>query len=135
MPPPHLVRPRPTTRQAELDGSAETPAHSSQKHSGTTYGLVASGIVFSLLVSIAGVLCCRAKKLGTVKPWATGLSGQLQKAFVTGMLYSYSCTSVVLYPSHYVGHFRCRHGNLREMKKVDDDRYNRDVLGRKKVAF
>jgi hypothetical protein len=29
--------------------------------------------------------------MGIVKPWATGLSGQLQKAFVTGMLSSYSC--------------------------------------------
>ncbi|KAK3147537.1 hypothetical protein QOZ80_3BG0283560 [Eleusine coracana subsp. coracana] len=86
-PPPNLVRPRPrpTTRQAEHDGSAETPAHSPHKHSGTTYGLVASGVVVSLLVSAAGVLCCRAKKMGTVKPWATGLSGQLQKAFVTGV--------------------------------------------------
>ncbi|TVU47403.1 hypothetical protein EJB05_07003 [Eragrostis curvula] len=83
--PPHLVRPRPTTRQAEHDGSAEPPAHSSHKHSGTTYGLVGAGIVATLLVSAAGIFCCRAKRMGTVKPWATGLSGQLQKAFVTGV--------------------------------------------------
>jgi hypothetical protein len=29
--------------------------------------------------------------MGTVRPWATGLSGQLQKAFVTGMAFSYLC--------------------------------------------
>ncbi|KAL6645754.1 hypothetical protein ACP70R_017362 [Stipagrostis hirtigluma subsp. patula] len=83
--PPHLVRPRPTTRQAEHDHSVETPADSSRKHSRTTYGLVAAGIAVSLLVPAAAVLCCRAKKMGTVRPWATGLSGQLQKAFVTGV--------------------------------------------------
>jgi hypothetical protein len=28
--------------------------------------------------------------MGTVRPWATGLSGQLQKVFVTGMLFRFS---------------------------------------------
>lgn len=28
---------------------------------------------------------CKSNKVATVKPWATGLSGQLQKAFVTGV--------------------------------------------------
>lgn len=31
------------------------------------------------------VLCYRSSKVVTVRPWATGLSGQLQKAFVTGV--------------------------------------------------
>ncbi|KAL6902309.1 hypothetical protein ACP4OV_005185 [Aristida adscensionis] len=83
--PPHLVRPKPTTRQAEHDPSVETPAHSSHKHSRKTYGLVLAGVAASLLVSAAGVIYCRAKKMGTVRPWATGLSGQLQKAFITGV--------------------------------------------------
>lgn len=81
--PPHLVRPRP--RQDENDPLVETTAHASHKHPWTTYGLVAAGITVFLLVSAASVLCFRAKKMGTVRPWATGLSGQLQKAFVTGM--------------------------------------------------
>ncbi|KAI3856816.1 hypothetical protein MKX03_014134 [Papaver bracteatum] len=38
-------------------------------------------------LSIAAVvfLLCRSKKVVSVKPWVTGLSGQLQKAFVTGV--------------------------------------------------
>ncbi|XP_066352347.1 protein MALE DISCOVERER 2-like isoform X4 [Miscanthus floridulus] len=81
--PPHLVRPEP--RQDENDPIVDTPPHSRHKHSWTTYGLVAAGIVVFLLVSAASILCFQAKKMGTVRPWATGLSGQLQKAFVTGV--------------------------------------------------
>lgn len=44
---------------------------------------VGSGIV-TLLISIIGLYLCKTNKVSTVKPWATGLSGQLQKAFVTG---------------------------------------------------
>jgi hypothetical protein len=39
----------------------------------------------AILISIIGVYLCKSNKVATVKPWATGLSGQLQKAFVTGM--------------------------------------------------
>ncbi|KAG0551520.1 hypothetical protein BDA96_01G431200 [Sorghum bicolor] len=81
--PPHLVRPEP--RQDENDPIVDTPPHSRHKNSWTTYGLVAAGIAVFLLVSAASILCFRAKKMGTVRPWATGLSGQLQKAFVTGV--------------------------------------------------
>jgi hypothetical protein len=80
-----LDGPRPTTKPDEHDHSVETPVHSSHKHSWTTYGSVAAGISVFILVSAASVLCFQAKKMGTVRPWATGLSGQLQKAFVTGM--------------------------------------------------
>uniref|UniRef100_A0A0D9VSX8 Protein kinase domain-containing protein n=1 Tax=Leersia perrieri TaxID=77586 RepID=A0A0D9VSX8_9ORYZ len=44
-----------------------------------------AGIAAFLIISAAGAFYCRAKKMGTVRPWATGLSGQLQKAFVTGV--------------------------------------------------
>ncbi|XP_015689695.1 probable inactive receptor-like protein kinase At3g56050 isoform X2 [Oryza brachyantha] len=83
--PPQLVRPKPTTRQAEHDHSVETKGHSWFKRSWTTYGLVAAGIAAFLIISVAGAFYFRAKKMGTVRPWATGLSGQLQKAFVTGV--------------------------------------------------
>lgn len=36
-------------------------------------------------MAAASVMYCRVKKVGTVRPWATGLSGQLQRAFVTGV--------------------------------------------------
>ncbi|XP_075671133.1 inactive receptor-like serine/threonine-protein kinase At2g40270 isoform X2 [Castanea sativa] len=38
-----------------------------------------------LIILIIGVYLCKSDKVATVKPWATGLSGQLQKAFVTGV--------------------------------------------------
>ncbi|KAE8812742.1 putative LRR receptor-like serine/threonine-protein kinase MRH1 [Hordeum vulgare] len=49
---------------------------------------VIAGAGASLLVAMSAallVLCYRSSKVVTVRPWATGLSGQLQKAFVTGV--------------------------------------------------
>nr|GEW35911.1 probable inactive receptor-like protein kinase At3g56050 [Tanacetum cinerariifolium] len=37
------------------------------------------------LVGIVVLFLCRGNKVATVRPWATRLSGQLQKAFVTGV--------------------------------------------------
>ncbi|XP_027334074.1 inactive receptor-like serine/threonine-protein kinase At2g40270 [Abrus precatorius] len=43
------------------------------------------GGFFLILVSCIAFVCIRSSKVVAVKPWATGLSGQLQKAFVTGV--------------------------------------------------
>jgi hypothetical protein len=49
------------------------------------YVIAGAGASVLALVSAAlFVLCYRSSKVVTVRPWATGLSGQLQKAFVTG---------------------------------------------------
>ncbi|XP_022944002.1 probable inactive receptor-like protein kinase At3g56050 [Cucurbita moschata] len=45
---------------------------------------IISGSLFFIVISV-GILIFRSSKVVTVKPWATGLSGQLQKAFVTGV--------------------------------------------------
>lgn len=45
-------------------------------------GSIGGGV--SLLILIIGIYLCKTNKVATVKPWATGLSGQLQKAFLTG---------------------------------------------------
>ncbi|KAG2669910.1 hypothetical protein I3760_14G058000 [Carya illinoinensis] len=45
---------------------------------------IIGGCLFILILAI-GLVFCRSNKVVTVKPWATGLSGQLQKAFVTGV--------------------------------------------------
>lgn len=37
-----------------------------------------------VLLSVFSIFFLRHSKMVPVKPWATGLSGQLQKAFVTG---------------------------------------------------
>ncbi|CAN6347235.1 unnamed protein product [Urochloa humidicola] len=60
------------------------------KHSGhvgrTVYAITAAGASLLAAVSVAlFLLCYRSSKVVTVRPWATGLSGQLQKAFVTGV--------------------------------------------------
>ncbi|KAG2619942.1 hypothetical protein PVAP13_3NG143713 [Panicum virgatum] len=50
------------------------------------YVIAAAGASLLAAVSVAlFVLCYRSSKVVTVRPWATGLSGQLQKAFVTGV--------------------------------------------------
>ncbi|PRQ34593.1 putative protein kinase RLK-Pelle-LRR-VI-2 family [Rosa chinensis] len=38
-----------------------------------------------ILLSVIGIMLVRSSKVVTVRPWTTGLSGQLQKAFVTGV--------------------------------------------------
>ncbi|PIN14599.1 Non-specific serine/threonine protein kinase [Handroanthus impetiginosus] len=39
----------------------------------------------ALLLLLIGIIFCKSGKVATVKPWATGLSGQLQRALVTGV--------------------------------------------------
>ncbi|PKU75184.1 probable inactive receptor-like protein kinase At3g56050 [Dendrobium catenatum] len=51
----------------------------------TVYISIIGGVSFLLALTIFFVFCCRANKVVTVRPWSTGLSGQLQKAFVTGV--------------------------------------------------
>ncbi|CAH9141555.1 unnamed protein product [Cuscuta epithymum] len=41
--------------------------------------------VFSLIVTVAIICTCRSRAARSIGPWTTGLSGQLQKAFVTGV--------------------------------------------------
>ncbi|KAI4339155.1 hypothetical protein MLD38_024126 [Melastoma candidum] len=53
------------------------------KHPGMMGGII-GGSAF-VLITFLGVFFCKGAKVATVKPWATGLSGQLQKAFVTGV--------------------------------------------------
>ncbi|KAI4306863.1 hypothetical protein L6164_030106 [Bauhinia variegata] len=68
--------------------SQSTPAASSQsKTKNTSRVAVLAGVLGGvfLLISIIVVYLWKTNKVATVKPWATGLSGQLQKAFVNGV--------------------------------------------------
>lgn len=58
-----------------------------RKHSisRTIYISTIGGVSFLVALIIFLVFCYRANKVVTVRPWSTGLSGQLQKAFVTGV--------------------------------------------------
>ncbi|KAL3344127.1 hypothetical protein AABB24_023523 [Solanum stoloniferum] len=66
---------QPTNRQAPL----------AQK-SGDTWKYIVGGFGFFLLIAAVAVfLVYRSRAAKTIGPWKTGLSGQLQKAFVTGV--------------------------------------------------
>lgn len=80
-PPRSLISPSPSI----------SPPH---KHSSRNYSLVAAGSAVFVVMAAASVMYCRVKKVGTVRPWATGLSGQLQQAFVTGNFFMFCVHSL-----------------------------------------
>ncbi|KAG6760073.1 hypothetical protein POTOM_036574 [Populus tomentosa] len=102
-PPPTMTSPAPTPSEpfgtsSAPDGSASpsisapSPSNSprvafesspSKKHQGPIIAGAVGGTLV-ILVSIIGIYICKINKV-SVNPWATGLSGQLQKAFVTGV--------------------------------------------------
>ncbi|KAG6395403.1 hypothetical protein SASPL_146048 [Salvia splendens] len=70
--------------EAENRTSLAAPAKSDGRNH--TLVLVASiGGSLLLLLLVIGVVFYQYGKVSTVKPWATGLSGQLQRVFVTGV--------------------------------------------------
>ncbi|XP_011003691.1 PREDICTED: probable inactive receptor-like protein kinase At3g56050 [Populus euphratica] len=66
---------------------APSPNHLGQSKSKHHTALIAGVIAGSMfaLISASGIFFFRSSKVVTVRPWATGLSGQLQNAFVTGV--------------------------------------------------
>ncbi|KAL5164050.1 Protein MALE DISCOVERER 2 [Glycine soja] len=90
--PPVVQKPAPVDRNnsaspSPLPGPRSAPLYkssSSKNHVVVILAGVMGGAVF-LLISIIGLYLCKTNKVATVKPWATGLSGQLQNAFVTGV--------------------------------------------------
>ncbi|PON77024.1 Tyrosine-protein kinase [Parasponia andersonii] len=64
------------TKQPLSDGSSENI---------WKYIIIVGGVAVLLIVAAAMLLMCRSKAVTTIRPWKTGLSGQLQKAFVTGV--------------------------------------------------
>ncbi|XP_022871822.1 probable inactive receptor-like protein kinase At3g56050 [Olea europaea var. sylvestris] len=74
---------------SSLPNPAESPSKPAKSSSRNHHRiLILSGAIggpLLLLFLIAGILFCQYSKVATVKPWATGISGQLQRAFVTGV--------------------------------------------------
>ncbi|XP_057483328.1 probable inactive receptor-like protein kinase At3g56050 [Actinidia eriantha] len=97
MPPPSPAPPSPPPdsepplyHPAPLPSPDSFPDQSVQQKSKSKNGkiIIWSGVTggsLFIICSILGIFLCRSSKVVTVKPWATGLSGQLQKAFVTGV--------------------------------------------------
>ncbi|GAV88080.1 Pkinase_Tyr domain-containing protein/LRRNT_2 domain-containing protein [Cephalotus follicularis] len=73
---------------ALVPSSSEIPTmvvKSSSTHSQVAILAGAIGGAVFIFLSIIGIYLYRTNKNATVKPWATGLSGQLRKAFITGV--------------------------------------------------
>lgn len=91
-PPVFSPPPLPTSHETHLNTSNDV-SHSNRAngHSANTWKYIV-GIASAVFVAFAAMaLCivCRARAADTVGPWRTGLSGQLQKAFVTGNISAY----------------------------------------------
>ncbi|XP_073124420.1 probable inactive receptor-like protein kinase At3g56050 isoform X1 [Henckelia pumila] len=87
--PPPLPSPDIHISPPSLANPTEKPSASS-KRSWTSihWNLLLSAMIggpLLILLLIGGILFFRFNKMATVNPWRTGLSGQLQKAFVTGV--------------------------------------------------
>uniref|UniRef100_M8CEC7 Putative LRR receptor-like serine/threonine-protein kinase MRH1 n=1 Tax=Aegilops tauschii TaxID=37682 RepID=M8CEC7_AEGTA len=89
--PAHSITVPPTSATVVTHGAAAVGEASTDaaEHAPTRRRIyVIAGAGACLLVAISAalfILCYRSSKVVTVRPWATGLSGQLQKAFVTGV--------------------------------------------------
>ncbi|XP_015067185.1 protein MALE DISCOVERER 2-like [Solanum pennellii] len=54
--------------------------------SGSTWKYIGIGIgAFLVAIFVFLIIICKSKAAQTIRPWKTGLSGQLQKAFITGV--------------------------------------------------
>ncbi|XP_018502532.2 probable inactive receptor-like protein kinase At3g56050 [Pyrus x bretschneideri] len=88
--PPTTIFPTPGSSPAPIPSPSSSPSQVVQSNSNSRHRVViiCAGIVTGCLLiflSVVGIIVARSSKVVTVKPWATGLSGQLQKAFVTGV--------------------------------------------------
>ena len=73
-----------STEHSHNQASQLSPSGNSTNEKMWIYFLCVPGVAF-LLILAAVILCmCRRRGVKTIGPWTTGLSGQLQKAFVTG---------------------------------------------------
>ncbi|XVF68468.1 hypothetical protein PTKIN_Ptkin11bG0005200 [Pterospermum kingtungense] len=88
--PPVFISEPPPSQSVPTNSPASTPSLISDESAHSRHHMVPiligsiGGSMF-VLISVIGIIVFRNTKVVTVKPWATGLSGQLQKAFVTGV--------------------------------------------------
>ncbi|XP_061997652.1 probable inactive receptor-like protein kinase At3g56050 isoform X2 [Rosa rugosa] len=82
-PPPTTPASPPSVSSPEPSPQESSPKESSSHRVAIMAGAIGGG--GSLVILVVGLYFYGRNKVATVKPWATGLSGQLQKAFVTGV--------------------------------------------------
>lgn len=61
------------------------------------YVIIIGGVSLSLILATIIFCMCRSRGVTTIGPWKTGLSGQLQKAFITGILVEWLTRTVDVY--------------------------------------
>ncbi|KAG8635461.1 protein MALE DISCOVERER 2 isoform X2 [Manihot esculenta] len=84
-PPTSISASPPKGFQSDSDFSSNNGSQNSETFETWIYFLIIP-VVFTLIFIVLGLLfMCRKRGVTTIGPWKTGLSGQLQKAFVTGV--------------------------------------------------
>ncbi|XP_024973699.1 inactive receptor-like serine/threonine-protein kinase At2g40270 isoform X2 [Cynara cardunculus var. scolymus] len=83
-PNPPITSLEPETKPALAPSPTNFRGYKSKHHRVLIWSGVVGGSIFVFL-SAFGCVFFKRSKVVTVKPWATGLSGQLQKAFTTGV--------------------------------------------------
>lgn len=98
---------QPPSPSSNTNDTVNPSSHPSENQSNIAL-ILATVIGGSVLIfmTVIGIIFYRSKMATTVKPWATGLSGQLQKAFITGKASSYLeiCSCIIAFR----GPFRCQ---------------------------
>ena len=84
--PPPLQSPSNSPHHASSNGNHPSQQHSANGASGKLWKyIIIIAFVVGLVIIIIVILCIWRKRAAKViKPWRTGISGQLQKAFITG---------------------------------------------------
>ncbi|XP_009613588.1 protein MALE DISCOVERER 2-like [Nicotiana tomentosiformis] len=79
----------PQTPQGHSNGAVKQPTagHAPPgRKSASTWKYIGIGIgAFLVVIFVCLIFICKSKAVQTIGPWKTGLSGQLQKAFITGV--------------------------------------------------
>ncbi|CAH2078622.1 unnamed protein product [Thlaspi arvense] len=87
---PPLVLPLPSPDEDTNSDSSKNPPQDDKKQTKGSkhvwlYVAIAVASLLGLLIIAAVIFFCRKRAVKSIGPWKTGLSGQLQKAFVTGV--------------------------------------------------
>ncbi|KAK6935689.1 Serine-threonine/tyrosine-protein kinase, catalytic domain [Dillenia turbinata] len=98
---PPNVAAEPSSHDASAPSSASVPNIVSKKasHKVIIWCSVVGGSLF-LIITAIGIILYQGNKVVPVRPWATGLSGQLQKAFITVKLEHSVGSNTELTPFH-----------------------------------
>ncbi|XP_010276980.1 PREDICTED: protein MALE DISCOVERER 2-like isoform X2 [Nelumbo nucifera] len=86
-PPPSLMPPpsNPPLHQSSQSPNDQKPITDGSFGKGWKYILIIIAVALVLIIVVAMFCTCQNRAVRTIGPWKTGLSGQLQKAFVTGV--------------------------------------------------